>query len=255
MTFEVAQRQPQRAPTVPVNRTRERIFFGGMALMMIATILLGFRASYFPLDERPAALASPIIVVHGAVFTFWILLFFIQTALIAAHRTRWHMKFGLWLYGLAVLLVPLGILAAADEQRRDLLAGFAPFPGVDARTFSLVSVMGMVMFATLMAWSYIARRQPAAHKRLALYALLSMMNAGTDRWPWEAWGISDSWSTWVFTAMLLLPVLYDLISLHRVHWATMFAAPFVWLLYRFEIPLGRTHAWHAFANLMLRLVH
>ena len=56
-------------------------------------------------------------------------------------------------------------------------------------------------------------------------------------------------------SFLLLPVVYDLISLHRVHWVTMFAVPFVWVLLRLEIPLGRTHVWHSAVDLMLRLLH
>jgi hypothetical protein len=252
MTTEVLGKKVRRH-IQPVNRTRERIFFSGMALLMIATILLGFRQTYFPLGERPAALASPIIIVHGAVFSLWLLMFFVQTSLIAAHRTRWHMKLGLGLYCLAALMIPLGIIAAADELRRDLAAGVSPMPSIDPRSFSLVSVMGMVMFGTLMALSYVARHRPDVHKRLALYAVLSMMNAGIDRWPFQAWGITQSWSPWIYTAFLLLPVLYDLTSLHRIHWATIYAASFTWILYKLWVPLGFTHAWHAVTNLMLRL--
>ena len=50
----------------------------------------------------------------------------------------------------------------------------------------MVSVMGMFMFGTLIAWSYVARRRPDMHKRLALFATLFMMDAGIDRWPWAA---------------------------------------------------------------------
>lgn len=256
MTTGVAPQQlARRVRPAPINRTRERIFFGGMALLMIAVILLGFRDTFFPLGRKPAALASPVIILHGTIFSLWLLLFFIQATLIAAHRTRWHMRFGLWIYGLALFVVPLGIFAAADELRRDLAAGASPNPAVDPTSFSLVSVMGMVEFGTLIALSYFVRRQPAAHKRLALYAVLSMMDAGTDRWPWQTWGISESWSLWVFTALLLLPVVYDLISLRRIHWATLFAAPFVWTLHFLEFPLGRTPTWHALAHLMLKLPH
>jgi hypothetical protein len=108
----------------------------------------------------------------------------------------------------------------------------------------------MVMFGTLIAWSYAARRRPDIHKRLALYAVLSMMDAAIDRWPYPAWGISQSWAPWIYTGFLLLPVLYDLLSVHR---ATMVAAPFAWTLHRLEIPLGHTQAWHAVADWMLRL--
>jgi hypothetical protein len=238
-----------------VNRTRERVFFGGMTLLMIGTILLGFRQSYFPLDAKPEALSSWVVVLHGVLFSLFLVLFFVQVALISARRVQWHMKLGLVVYGLVAPMVLLGVVAAMDEVRRELASGKEFLPGIDTRTFSTVSVVGMVMFGTLMAWSYFARRRPDVHKRLALYATLSMMNAGIDRWPWAAWGASDSWALWVFTGFLLLPVVYDLISLHRVHWVTMFAVPFIWVLLRLEIPLGRTHVWHSAVDLMLRLLH
>lgn len=125
---------------------------------------------------------------HGVVFSLFLALFFVQVALISARRVQWHMKLGLAVYGLAVLMIPLGVVAAMDEVRRELAAGTALMPGIDTRTFSTVSVVGIVMFGTLMAWSYVARRRPDVHKRLALYATLSMMNAGIDRWPWALGG-------------------------------------------------------------------
>jgi hypothetical protein len=42
----------------PNKRARERVFFGGMTLLMIGTILLGFRATYFPLGPKPEAIHS-----------------------------------------------------------------------------------------------------------------------------------------------------------------------------------------------------
>jgi hypothetical protein len=62
MTTDVLKRLPVR----PLNRQRERIFFGAMALLMIGTVLLGFRQTYFPLGPKPAATASWVIQVHGA---------------------------------------------------------------------------------------------------------------------------------------------------------------------------------------------
>jgi hypothetical protein len=251
MTTQAVAR-PSAARPRPVNRTLERVFYGSMTLLMIATILLGFRASYFPLGAKPAALSSIVIVAHGIVFSAYLALFLVQVALIATRRVRWHMSLGLALYGLAAFMIPLGILAAADEIRRDLATGPPYLLGVDPRSFSLVSVMGMVMFGSLIGCSYLVRRQPQMHKRLALYATLSMMDAGSDRWPWAAWGISESWSLWFYTALLLLPVFYDLLSMHRVHRVTLIAAPYVWILHKLEIPLGRTAVWHVIANFMLK---
>ena len=130
MATDAVQRQPlTRTRHAPIHRTRERIFFAIMTILMVATILLGFRASYFPLGERPAALANPAIIAHATVFTLFLLLFAVQTTLVAAHRVRWHMKLGLWLYGIAALMFPLGLLAAIDELRRDVAINRYPIPG------------------------------------------------------------------------------------------------------------------------------
>ena len=247
---------PKRKQVVrPVSRTRERIFFGGMALLMIGTILLGFRQTYFSLGAKPPALSSWVILLHGTIFSTYLALFFVQVALISARRVQWHKTMGLAVYGLAAFMVPLGVLSAADEIRRDLANGPPFMFDIDPRTFSIVSVMGMVMFGSLITCSYFARFKPAVHKRFALFATLSMMDAGIDRWPMESMGISHAWALWIYTAYLLLPVAYDLISLRRVHWVTMIAAPYVWTLHRVEIPIGFTHAWQAVANLMLHYFH
>ncbi len=252
MSTRAAAHAYTRPPTA-ANRNHERIFFGGAALVMVAAaILLGFRATYFPLGAKPAALASAIILVHGTVFSTFLALFFVQVALVSANKVRWHRKLGMWVFGLAAVMIPIGVLAAANEIKRDLAAGPPYTLGVDPVSFSIVSVNGMLMFGTLMAASYLARRNPAAHKRLALYAVISMMNAGSDRWPWDAWGISEHWSVWFYTLLVLLPILYDLVSLHKVHRATLFAASYVWLLYTFQIPFGRTVAWHVVSNYMLK---
>jgi hypothetical protein len=153
----------------PGHRTQERVFYGVMTLLMMVAILLGFRATYFPLGAKPAALSSWVIVAHGIVFSLFLLLFGVQVALIAARRVKLHMTMGLTVYGLALVMLPMGVVTAADEIRRDLITPSA-FPGPDPYTFSLVSVMGMVMFGTLLAWSYVWRRRPEMHKRLALYA-------------------------------------------------------------------------------------
>jgi hypothetical protein len=234
------------------ERARERVFFGGMTLLMIGTILLGFRATYFPLGPKPEATHSAVIEVHGAVYTVFLVFLFVQVALVAARRIKWHMALGLWVYGLAALMVPLGVIAAADEMRRELVSGVEFIPGVDTLTFSTISVLGIAVFGVLMGWSYVARRKPEAHKRLALYAVISMMNAGIDRWPWQVWGVDPSWATGVFVGYVLLPVVYDLVSLRRVHRVAMVAVPLILLVDRYKFVVGHTSAWHTLAKAMVK---
>jgi hypothetical protein len=162
------------------------------------------------------------------------------------------MALGLWVYGLAALMVPLGVVAAADEMRRELVSGVVFIPGIDTLTFSTISVFGIAVFGVLMGWSYVLRRNPAAHKRLALYAVLSMMNAGIDRWPWQAWGASQAWSLRVWVGYLMLPVVYDLVSLRRVHWVAMVSVPLILVEDHDKFVVGHTAGWHVVAKAMVR---
>ena len=71
---------PVRRGTVyrPVNRTMERVFYSGMAVLLCVCVYIGFSPTYFQAGMLRAPLPSPILHVHGAVFTLWMLLFLVQ---------------------------------------------------------------------------------------------------------------------------------------------------------------------------------
>ena len=70
----------------PVRWQSDRLFFTGMALVSLLTMLVGFAPTYFLRNTDLPPLTS-FYHLHGLVFTAWILLFLAQTALVAAHRT------------------------------------------------------------------------------------------------------------------------------------------------------------------------
>jgi len=54
--------------------------------------------------------------------------------------------------------------------------------------------------------------------------------------------------------VILILIVYDLISIHRIHGSTMWAAPVVFLTVALAVPIGMTPAWHAFAALLNRTI-
>ena len=62
----------------PVNRTAERIFYSAMALLLCICVYIGFSPTYFRAGIVRAPLPSPILHIHGAIFTLWMLLFVVQ---------------------------------------------------------------------------------------------------------------------------------------------------------------------------------
>lgn len=235
--------------TKPGSRT-DNFFFSGMALLMLATVFVGFARTYFLVGVFRAPLPNILIHIHGAVFSAWILLLIVQTSLVSAGRVDIHRKLGLWGFGLACLMIVLGILAATDSLSR----GFSPpHSGLEPRTFYAVPIGGMLIFSTLVFLAYRARFNPAAHKRLILLATISLLLAPTGRPPFAAI-TGRPYLTGLFCWLfVLLLVSYDLWSTHKVHRATIWGGLLVVVAIQLFIPIGMTSAWHGFANFMLSL--
>jgi hypothetical protein len=66
-----------------------------MALASALTVFTGFARTYYlrSVFDGPAV-PTPLVHLHGAVFTAWILVFVAQTSLVAARRTDLHRRLG-----------------------------------------------------------------------------------------------------------------------------------------------------------------
>ena len=102
------------------HASAERRFFTGMALAILATVIVGFSRSFFlrPLFPDWPSPSETIFYVHGALFTAWIVLLVAQASLVAVGRTELHRKIGPSSAVLAVAMVVLGTLGALIAARR-----------------------------------------------------------------------------------------------------------------------------------------
>jgi len=223
----------------------DNYFFSGMAFLILITVFVGFARTYFLAGVFRAPLPNLLIHIHGVVFSSWILLLITQTLLVSAGRVDVHRRLGLFGFGLACLMVILGVLAASNSLAR----GFAPpGSGFDPRTFYAIPIGGMIIFATLIFFAYRARFNPAAHKRLIMIATIALLDAPTGRPPFTVITARPFFdSTFIFLFLLLL-IAYDLWSTGKVHRATAWAAAFVVVVGQLRVPIGSTTAFHNLAN-------
>jgi hypothetical protein len=166
----------------PGRASAERRFFTGMALAILATVLVGFARSFFlrPLFPEWHSPSEAIFYVHGALFTAWIALLLAQTSLVAGGRAGLHRKIGPWSAVLVVAMVVVGMLGALIAARRP--TGFVDVP-VPPLQFLAIPIFDLVLFATF-AWLAIAqRRNPQSHKRWMLLATVNLLTAAIARWP------------------------------------------------------------------------
>jgi hypothetical protein len=81
----VAERQQAANPGWAWQR--DRLFFSGMAVAAAIVIFAGFAPTYYLKAAFDAPELSPLLHTHGLIFTSWIVLFVVQTRLIAGRRT------------------------------------------------------------------------------------------------------------------------------------------------------------------------
>ena len=212
-----------------------------MALLILATVFVGFARTYYLAGVFRAPLPSLIVHIHGAAFSCWVLLLVTQTSLVSAGRVDLHRRLGIAGFLLACLMVVLGVLASTDSLVRN--AGPA---GRDPQFFYIVPLTDMLIFGTLIFFAYRRRSNPAAHKRLILVATVALMIAAIARWPFlgQRNPIRAALYSYIF---LLLLAAYDLWSTRKVHRATLRAAAFLVFVQQIRIPIGHTAAWHSFA--------
>ena len=250
MATETIQFPSAAQRTRPVNRTHERIFFGGMAILLCVVVIIGFAPTYFMAGMIHAPLPAPILHIHGAAFTLWMVLFLIQSALISAKRVAWHRSFGTIAFCLPPIMIVLGVIAGIDALARGVMIG-----PLDPAVSLAIPLLGISSFTILILAAWRARRRPDAHKRLILLATIELTDAALGRFPWSRMNMSPAAGAVTGLGILvLLVVLYDLVSLHRLHRSTMWAAPLTFLVGALSVPIGMTPAWHSFAGFLARNV-
>lgn len=160
---------------IQTTGARPRLFYLFVAIATAAIIFAGFAPSFY---LRPPATAplKPLLVLHGTVFSVWLLLFLAQTALIPARKVKWHRTLGWAGLALAAVMIVLGIAAALDSLR----AG-SPVPGLDPRVFAMLPLGDIAIFAFLVGWATVKRCRSEWHKRLMVMATVSLLTPAIAR--------------------------------------------------------------------------
>ena len=226
---------------------RDRRFFTGMALLTALAVFIGFAPTYYLKAVFGTPAVSPLLHVHGALFTSWIVLLLVQTVLIAARRVDVHRRLGTLGGMLAVTMIGVGLTAAIDGLRRGLTIPGGPPPA----SFFAVPFFDMVVFATLVGAALALRRRPEAHKRLMLLATFALLPAAFARIP----GIGSFGPPGFFGAVDLLVVaclVYDRATRGRIHPASLWGGLLVILSQPVRLALSGTPAWLAFAGWLTR---
>jgi hypothetical protein len=248
MTATVAPR-PARANA---QGAYDRAFYSGMAILMALTVFVGFAPTFYlrsyfgaPVTDLQATTLSPLVQVHGAVFTAWVLLFIAQTALVATRRVAVHRRLGIAGAVLAAVMVVVGLRTAIATAAR----GAAP-PGIDPLVFLIVPTVDMMLFAGFVVAAIRSRRNKEAHKRLMLLAYVSIIVAAVSRVPGAA-TLGELGLMGLTVAFVVLGIIYDFATRRRVHPIYLWGGALIAISFPARMAIGGTAAWRAFAELLV----
>jgi hypothetical protein len=238
--------------TTATGSLSERRFYTGMAIAILAAVLVGFSRSTFlrPLFPDWPSPSETIFYVHGTLFAAWIALLVFQTSLVATGRTAVHRRVGPLGAVLAASMVVLGTVGALIAARRP--TGFFQVP-VPPLQFLAVPLFDMVLFALFVSLAVARRRDAQTHKRLMLLATLNLVTAAVARWPGMLplgplgfFGITD---------LFLVPlVVWDFRTRGRLHPATLWGGLLIIVSQPVRLLVGGTDVWLAFARWATRLL-
>lgn len=251
-TIAVSQTMTQ----APVRRvgSRDRVFYGSVAVSMAVMAIVGFAPTFYlrPFTGGPMVTFgagrpfTPLIYIHGALFTAWVALFIVQTALISARRVALHRRIGVGGAVLAAAMIAVATMTALAAAKRA-----AGPPGIPPLVFLAIPLFDMVMFTTFITAALALRRNREAHKRLMLLAYVSIMGAPAARLPgvlplgpFAFYGIA-----FVFLAA---GIVYDLVSRRRVHPAYVWGGTLLLASVPFRLAISGTATWMAIAQALTR---
>lgn len=189
---------------------------------------------------------TPLVHLHGVLFTGWVVLFIVQTALVANRRVAVHRRLGIVGGLLAAFMVTVGMATAINGAAR----GAAP-PGVDPLVFLAIPLFDTLLFSTFVAAALWLRANKEAHKRLMLLAYISIIVAAVARLP----GVLPLGPLGFFGLafiFLLAAMIYDLVTRRRVHKAYICGGALLVVSVPLRLMVSGTETWRAFAELVTR---
>jgi hypothetical protein len=216
----------------------EDAFFPGMAVLILAAVFLGFAPTFFLAPIYHYHLPNFLVALHGTVFTLWILLFAVQASLVPAGRVDLHKKLGVFGAFLAALVFLMGYAIMLEGLHRGL-----GFRGQDPAQVLALDVIGVNVSFAMFAAGLLLRGNPAFHKRLMLFGTLGMLGPAIARWPFAIITAKPPLVGIALDLFALMVILFDLLTMRRVHRATWIGTASLFVVPLIAIPLSISPFW------------
>ena len=223
-----------------VQKHADDYFFLSMAVLILGIVFIGFAHTYYLAGVFHAKLPSPLVHLHGALFSCWILLLIAQITLVSAGRVDWHMRLGIFGMILAGLMVLVGFATIIGAVRRHSA------PGMSTESLFAVDVVQLSVYVILVTWGFAVRTNGPAHKRLIILATVALLGPALSRWPYDFVFSSDLAFYGTLDSFLIFMIVFDLWSRRKIHPATISGSLLILGMDFAMRPIAHLTLWHQF---------
>ncbi len=229
------------SPVATANADRR--FFTGMAITLLVLSVAGFTRSYYLSHWFGTKTLTPLLQLHGAVMTLWILLFLTQTSLVAANRTDVHRRLGM-----------IGLMLAGGVVATSLASAFVTLgegrlnKAIPVHVFLVFPIGLALMFMLLVGLAAYYYRDSPTHKRLMLLATIAatatpIARLGLPFLPRGAIG-----GNLALIPLVMMLGAHDISGLKRLHPATLWGGGFVIAMLPARLLFAQTAVWQSFVR-------
>jgi hypothetical protein len=238
-----------------VKPLSDRRFFTWMSVSMAAVAFAGFARTYYlaGFNDAPRPVLTPVVHLHGALATAWILLLIVQTRLIAYGRRDIHRLLGTAGAVLGAAILVAGIYVAVNSERRVHTAANAGTLA-DPYVFLIFPFASAGLFALFVGLAILKRKTPEAHKRFMLLATANLIIPAMARIVTQATqgalpGVVGA--TMLVNVFLIAMALHDLNTRGRLHAVTLLGGAGMLGSEVVRFAIGYSAPWQAFARMLM----
>lgn len=203
----------------------ERIFFKSSAIWYVLVVFWGFAPSFYLLkfyeDEEPLPLP---LVIHGIVFTVWVLLYAVQVFLVQFKKYGLHKTLGIFGLVVIVLMVPSGMFPVVYKVHVGLI-------GVDDAGHNVFRLLSAYC---LFALAFAYRKKGFLHKRFMLGCMTMLTGAAIFRISFDlAMETSQIFNKGVQVLPALFLFTVDMINYKKAVWVDLISVIAVFAIFFF----------------------
>lgn len=231
-------------------------FYSGAALVILVLTVIGF----WPFYARGLAFGDrtispgilPLVRVHAAAMSAWVILFLAQSLLIRTRNHRLHMKLGWSALVIASTIGSTGALIAVRSVKAD--PDFQ-FWGMEYRQFLLVMLAEVGLYTSFVMAGLWFRKRPETHRSMMLLASLSILGGATVRTPFFFPIFGEAGWMGIFGPIFALGVTFLLVRslLNRaIDWPMAVGYATMVVVYVFAAIYALSDTWRQLANRLLQ---